>query len=236
MDNLKILSIIPARSGSKGLINKNILPLLNKPLISWTIEASLQSKYISYTIVNSDSKAILDIAKKYNSNTLMRPNNLALDNTPSEFVVQHTISELRKQNLEFDFIILLQPTSPLRNNDDIDNAFKLLLKSSASSLISVYKTDNKILKAFIENEYGYIKGISNNKYPFTTRQKLPKTYMSNGAIYIVKVSEFLKNNSLFTNNSIKYTMNEEKSLDIDTQNDLDMAQNYLYKISSLANL
>jgi len=227
----KILAIIPARGGSKGLPKKNILDLNDKPLIAWSIEASLASKYITKTVVSSDNDEILNISKKYKANTLKRPTELASDTASSEEAVINVIEELKKGGEEFEYLILLQPTSPLRDRNDIDNALELLFASKATALISVCETDNKLLKAFKENEAGYIEGVANNTYPFARRQDLPKTYMSNGAIYIIKIDEFLKYRTLFTKKTISYRMSEIKSLDIDTIDDLKEVQNYIGKSS-----
>ena len=189
----KILSIIPARGGSKGLPRKNIADLAGKPLIAWTIEASLNSEYISKTIVSSDDDEILNISKKYNADIIKRPDELALDTTAIEPVIKHVVEELKIENLEYDYLVLLQPTSPLRYAKDIDNAFDMLFKNNATALISVCEIDNKILKAFKQNKDTFIEGISNNKYPFMRRQDLPKIYLSNGSIYIIKIDEFLIN-------------------------------------------
>jgi len=129
-------------------------------------------------------------------------------------VVKHAIDKLRSKGLDFDYITLLQPTSPLRDVSDINNAFKLFYSSDATALISVYKVENKILKAFKKNKIGYIEGISNNLYPFMRRQNLPTTYMSNGAIYIIKVNDFLKNNSFLTKKTVHYKMDKIKSLSV----------------------
>ena len=215
----KILAIIPARGGSKGLPRKNIIDLAGKPLIAWTIEASLNSKYISKTIVSSDDEEILNISRQYKSNIIKRPSELALDTTTSEPVVKHVLDELKKKNEEFDYLVLLQPTSPLRDTENIDNAFDVLFQNNATALISTYEINNKILKAFKKKQNGFIEGISNNEYPFISRQSLPKTYISNGAIYIIKVDEFLKNISFYTNKTISYLMSEIKSIDIDTKDD-----------------
>ena len=223
---MKIISIIPARGGSKGLPKKNILPLGNKPLIAWSIEASLKSKFINKTVVSSDSDEILEIANSYGADTIKRPDELAKDTTPSEPVIEHVLKNI--ENLEdYDYIVLLQPTSPFRNEIDIDSSFQLLIEKKATALISVKEIDNKILKAFKNNSNGYLEGISNNIYPFMRRQDLPKVFMPNGAIYIVKISEFLENKKLFTSKTISYLMNEENSLDIDTQEDLDRCNNIL---------
>lgn len=217
----RILAIIPARGGSKGLPRKNILDLNGKPLIAWTIVASLNSKYITKTVVSSDDDEILNISKKYGSDIIKRPDELALDTTASEPVVKHVIEEEIKKNQEFDYIVLLQPTSPLRDAKNIDEAFDILFKNNATALISVSEIDNKILKAFKENEFGYLEGISNNEYPFVRRQDLPKTYLSNGAIYIIETNEFMKNETFLSNKAVSFIMKEDISLDIDTVDDLD---------------
>lgn len=220
----KVLAIIPARGGSKGLPRKNIIDLAGKPLIAWTIEASVNSKYITKTIVSSDSNEILEVAKNYGVHILKRPAEFASDLSSSEVVVKHTIDNSEEK---YEYIVLLQPTSPLRDTFEIDKAFEKLFSSEATALISVCEYDNKILKAFKENESGYIEGISNNKFPFMRRQDLPNTYISNGAIYIIKVEEFLKNNSFFTDKTISFIMDEIKSLDIDTKKDLEEVEKYI---------
>jgi CMP-N-acetylneuraminic acid synthetase len=217
----RILSIIPARSGSKGLSQKNIINLAGKPLMAWTIEASLNSKYISKTIVSSDSDEVLTIAQKYNSDVLKRPNEFATDFSSSEIVVKNVLESIEEK---FEYLVLLQPTSPLRDSNDIDNAFEKLFSSKATALISVRVYDNKILKAFKENDLGFIEGISNNQYPFMRRQELPKTYLSNGAIYIIKVEEFLKNFSFFSDKTISFVMDDRKSTDLDSKEDLEQVK------------
>ncbi|MBP6713471.1 acylneuraminate cytidylyltransferase family protein [Aliarcobacter cryaerophilus] len=222
-----MISIIPARGGSKGLPKKNILELAGKPLIAWTIESSLKSKYISKTIVSSDCDEILNISSKYGSEILKRPDELARDTTPTEPVVEHILQNIKDLG-NYSYLVLLQPTSPLRDEKDIDEAIsKLIQEKDATALISVKEIDNKILKAFKINNNGYLEGISNNKYPFMRRQDLPKVFMPNGAIYIISINEFLKTKRLFSDNAISYLMNEEKSLDIDTIDDFEKIKNYI---------
>ena len=224
---MKIISIIPARGGSKGLPKKNILELAGKPLIAWTIESSLKSKYISKTIVSSDCDEILNISSKYGSEILKRPDELARDTTPTEPVVEHILQNIKDLG-NYSYLVLLQPTSPLRDEKDIDEAIsKLIQEKDATALISVKEIDNKILKAFKINNNGYLEGLSNNKYPFMRRQDLPKVFMPNGAIYIISINEFLKTKRLFSDNAISYLMNEEKSLDIDTIDDFEKIKNYI---------
>ena len=223
----RILSVIPARGGSKGIPKKNIIDLAGKPLIAWTIEASLKSEHITKTIVSSNDKEILDVSLKYGAEVINRPDSLSDDNANSESAVFHAINYLKNIEEVFDIIILLQPTSPLRDSIEIDNAFKELFLSNASGLISVCKYDNKILKAFTKNEYGYLEGICNNCYPFMRRQDLPGTFMSNGAMYIVNINEFVKYNSFYTKKTIPFIMSQDKSIDIDEHKDLENAAKLL---------
>ena len=219
----KVLAVIPARGGSKGFKKKNIALLGDKPLLAWSIEASLASKYITKTFVSSDDDTILSIAKEYGANTIKRPSEFATDEASSQSVVLHLLQEIHE---EFEYVVLLQPTSPLRDTQEIDTAFEKLFTCDASALISVVEYDNKILKAFVQKD-GFLQGIANNKYPFMRRQDLPPTYMSNGAIYIIKVEEFLQHESFFTQKSIPHIMDEIKSIDIDTPQDLERVQYYI---------
>jgi CMP-N,N'-diacetyllegionaminic acid synthase len=225
----KSVAIITARGKSKGLPRKNIIDLAGKPLIAWTIEASLNSRYISKTIVSSDDEEILDISKKYGAEIIRRPDNLANDTATSESAVKHAIDFLKSIGEEFDIIVLLQPTSPLRTSKDIDKAFEAMSNSSATAVISMYKYDSKILKAFTKKSNGFLQGVSDNKSPFMRRQDLPVTYMGNGAIYIIMVSEFMKKMCFLTDRTAPYIMDVTKSLDIDTFSDAQKASDILLK-------
>ncbi|AQS93263.1 acylneuraminate cytidylyltransferase [Polaribacter sp. BM10] len=216
---MKVLAIIPARGGSKGIPMKNIINFKGKPLIQWTIDAALQSNYITDTLVSSDSDEILEVAKKNKDVLLLkRPNYLAEDSTRTEPVLKHAINSL--QNKKYDYIILLQPTSPLRDSKDIDASFKKIEKQNADSLISVCNVEHHPYKTFKLDKNGFLKGIINNDFPFSPRQILPETFRANGAIYIIKTKKFLEKELLITDNTLDYQMSKQKSLDIDTKEDL----------------
>jgi len=216
---MKIIAIIPARGGSKGIPRKNLVNFSGKPLIQWSIEAALKSKYITDVIVSSDDDEILNEAQKNKEVlALKRPIELAQDTSKTEPVLTHVLDSLNE--IKYDYLILLQPTSPLRTFKDIDVAFEKLLNSKATSLISVCELEHHPYKTFNIDENGYLKGIINNDFPFYPRQVLPKTYRANGAIYIIKVEEFMKKNTLLTNKTIHFEMSIESSLDIDTKKDL----------------
>ncbi|WP_405605378.1 cytidylyltransferase domain-containing protein [Polaribacter sp. Asnod1-A03] len=216
---MKVIAIIPARGGSKGIPRKNLVNYSGKPLMQWTIEAALESKYITDIIVSSDDDEILNEAQK-NKNVLAlkRPLELAQDTSKTEPVLTHVLESLN--GVKYDYLILLQPTSPLRTFKDIDTALKKISNTEATSLISVCKLEHHPYKSFKINEKGFLEGIINNSFPFFPRQELPETYRANGAIYIVKVSEFLKEGRLLTQKTIHFEMSKKHSLDIDSKKDL----------------
>lgn len=222
----KILAIVPARGGSKGLPRKNIIMVRNKPMIAWSVEAALKSKYVSDVVVSSDDDEILSIAKQYGAECSKRPAELAQDDTSTEAVVKYVIQWFEDAGRFYDYILLLQPTSPLRDENEIDRSIEILMSNKESdSLISVCETDNKILKAFLVDSNGRLNGISNNSYPFMRRQDLPSTYMSNGAIYIAEVKGFMEKMSFYLNFPIPYVMSKEKSIDVDSASDVDIINN-----------
>ncbi|MEE9409079.1 MAG: acylneuraminate cytidylyltransferase family protein [Polaribacter sp.] len=216
---MKVLAIIPARGGSKGIPRKNVVNFLGKPLIQWSIEAALKSKVITDIAVSSDDDDILQEAKKNDSIiAIKRPLELAQDSSRTEPVLAHVLETLKPEN--YDYLILLQPTSPLRTFEDIDLAFSILKDAKADSLISVCSLGYHPYKSFKVDENGFLEGIINNDFPFSPRQELPITYRANGAIYIIRIKSFLKNKSLLTDKTIHFKMNIEKSLDIDTEADI----------------
>jgi len=216
---MKVIAIIPARGGSKGIPRKNMINFLGKPLIQWSIDAALTSKIITDVVVSSEDDEIL----KYSNTTkdvicLKRPNELALDDSRTEPVLMHAIQSLKEK--KYDYLILLQPTSPLRTSKDIDDAFQKLITAEANSLISVCGIDHHPYKSFKIDKNGFLQGIINNDFPFSPRQTLPEIYRANGAIYIIEVKDFMNNGSLFTDKTIHYKMSKKRSLDIDILEDL----------------
>lgn len=217
------LAIIPARAGSKGIKNKNLALLNNKPLLYYTIHAAKNSHFIDKIVLNSDGNEILEYGKTQDIDTLKRPSELAQDDTTSDKVILHTLEFYK----HYENIVFLQPTSPFRTHKHIDEAFLKFQEEQSNALISVTEYDNKILKAFMVDKKGHLQGICNDKYPFMPRQKLPKTYISNGAIYIIKTDLFLKNPTFLQEKTNYYIMDEKSSLDIDNAKDLEKANNIL---------
>jgi CMP-N-acetylneuraminic acid synthetase len=225
---MRILAVIPARGGSKGIKHKNILPIAGKPLIVWSIEAALGSRYITETLVSSDSDMMLDIAEKAGANPLKRPDELATDEVGSEALIVHALKVKKESGTVYDYVILLQPTSPLRGAKEIDEAIDMLLHSDAKSLISVYTPEHTPYKAFKLDAHGKLEGLVDNKTPFMRRQDLPQTFMPNGAIYLIETQQFLSTGSLFCDaGTIAYEMSREKSIDIDTMEDVALIESMI---------
>lgn len=223
MEREKVLALIPARAGSKGIKNKNLALLGGKPLLYYTISEAKKVRCIDTIVVSSDGDSILDYARLQGVEIIKRPSELAGDFSQTSEVVAHALGHFK----DFSEIIILQPTSPFRTCSDIENAYKIFASKNANALISVEHADNKILKAFVVNENGELHGICNDRFPFMPRQKLPKVYQSNGAIYIITKSAFLEYGTFLPPRTHFYEMCE--SIDIDLPSDLARANAILNK-------
>lgn len=226
MKQNKILAIIPARSGSKGIPKKNIKKLNGKNMIIYTIEAALQSKYKMRIIVTTDDEETAQISKNHGAETpFIRPEELARDETATLPVLQHTINYLKNKEAYYpETIALLQPTSPLRQAKHIDEAFDLFFKNKVDSIVSLCEAEYPpYWMKRIDND-GRVLPFLKYKQQYTRRQDLPKIYRLNGAIYITKVDIIMKSNKLLGNNTKAYIMKKEDSIDIDTYLDFKLAQ------------
>lgn len=221
LDGKTFLAVIPARGGSKRLPKKNVLDLAGKPLIAWSIEAGLQSKYIDKVVVTSDDESILNIAKKYGSDILQRPHELASDTASSIETIIHSI----KHTDAYDFIVLLQPTSPLRSAKEVDKAIELLMAKKADAVISVCEMEHSPLWSNKLPEDGNMQNFLQAEVKNKRSQDLQPYYRLNGAIYIADTKRILKEKTFFLNSKIyAYKMPQEKSIDIDTKLDFKFAQ------------
>lgn len=221
----KILGLIPARGGSKGLPGKNSRPLLGTPLIEWTIRSALKAPELSRTIVSSDDPGLIEIARAAGCEApFVRPSHLATDQASSTEVALHALEQLQG----YDFLALLQPTSPFRTSEDISGAVKLLLREGASSLVSVTETAQHPYWTFFRSASGQLIPCHENGLQFTRRQELPPAYALNGAIYLVSTSQLKSSGKFVDAQTLAYVMPVERSLDIDTLQDFEYAE-YLGK-------
>ena len=223
-----VLSIIPARGGSKGLPKKNLLSLSGKPLIAWTIEAANQSEYIDRCIVSTDNDEISEIAKMYNCEVpFIRPKILAKDDSIAISVIKHAITFLNEKGQYYDIVIVLQPTSPLRTGEDIEAAIALFAKNSTESVVSMVEVSHPVQWTFqLTPELNIIDA---NKFANTRRQDFEKRYSLNGAIYISRVDSLFSINTFLSQNTVAYVMPEDRSIDIDNQFDFDLAEYFINK-------
>ena len=223
---MKILGLIPARGNSKGVKKKNLKKFLGKPLIQHTIEQARKSKLITDLYVSTENNEIEKISKKLLCKVIKRPKNLAKDNTLIMSVILDAVNKLEKKKNYFDYFVLLQPTS-LRKVKDIDRALQMLIRSSADSLISVYKVDDKHPARMYKIKNNKLVSL-NKKYESYNRQKLPNIYHRNGAIYAIKYDKLKKFKTFFLKNSIPYIMPINESFAIDNELDFYIAEQ-IYK-------
>lgn len=227
-NNNKIIAIIPARSGSKGLPRKNILDLCGKPLIAWSIDTAKESAYLDRVIVSTDSEEIANIAKNYDCEVpFIRPKELASDTASSIDVILHAINHFENNNEYFDYILLLEPTSPLRTVEDIDNPIKNLIDNKdAESLVSVAKQESAHPEfSVIITKNGLIQPfINKKKMEAKRRQDLKEAFYFEGTIYLSKVSAIKIKKSFYHDKTLPYIVERYKALEIDEINDLICAE------------
>jgi N-acylneuraminate cytidylyltransferase/CMP-N,N'-diacetyllegionaminic acid synthase len=220
-----ILALIPARGGSKGLPRKNIRPLLGKPLIAWTIEQALASKYLDRVIVSTDSEEIAEISKKYGAEVpFMRPKKLATDEVKSIDVVLHAVKWMEENDGSYDLLMLLQPTSPLRTVEDIDKAVELLFGKGAIAVVSVCKVDHHPYWSNVLPEDGCMENFIRPEAINKNRQGLPIFYRLNGAIYLAYCDYLKQEKTFFGDKTFAYIMPKERSIDIDEEIDFILAE------------
>ena len=220
-----LLAIIPARSGSKGLKDKNIKQLCGKPLLAYTIEAAVKSGIFDCIHVSTDSAEYAEIARRYGADVpFLRTQELSSDKASSWDAVRYVIKEYKKQGKEYDTFMLLQPTTPLRRNLDIKAAYELFQEKKANAVISVCQTDHSPLCTDIIAEDGNMKGFVQKQYRDLPRQELPIYYRVNGAIYLMKKEVLLQISELFDQECYAYIMDKQYSVDIDDEIDFIIAE------------
>lgn len=217
---MNTFALIPARGGSKGITRKNIKLFAGKPLIVWTIEAALRSSMLDAVVVSTDDPEIADVARQAGAQIpFMRPSELALDQTPGLAPVLHALEQLP----QYDSVLLLQPTSPLRSTEDINACLSLATQQHAQSVVSVTEADthpywtyrltkDQTISRFIDAE------------PIARRQDLPQAFALNGALYFAKANWLRSSGNLVGTETLAYVMSKERSVDLDTPLDWKLAE------------
>lgn len=217
----KFLAIIPARGGSKRLPRKNVLHLSGKPLITYSIEAGTLSKYVDDLVVSSDNEEILKISQKFGANIIVRPDYLASDSATTYDAVKHTLENISG----YDYLVLLQPTSPLRTARHIDEAIEFLDEKDADAVVSVSEMEHSPLWSNSLPDSKSLKGFLNDEIAGKRSQDLEKYFRVNGAIYICKIDKFLEEKTFFIKDNIfAYEMSRNSSIDIDEAIDFKLAE------------
>jgi CMP-N-acetylneuraminic acid synthetase len=221
----KIIAIIPARGGSKGIPRKNIKLLGGKPLIAYSIEAAVKSRYIDRVIVSTEDEEIAEISKKYGAEVIERPLELAQDDTPSLPVFQHVIKYLEEaEKIHPKIIVILQPTSPLRLVEDVDATVEKFLQSNCNSVVSLCEVEHPPHWMYTLSEEDRVMPIIEGAEKVTRRQDAPKVYRLNGAVYVAYRDIIMEENKVLGNDTRAYIMPPGRSIDIDTEIDLKLAE------------
>lgn len=217
-----IITIIPARGGSKGIPHKNIIDFVGKPLLSWSIKAAKKSKYVSGVFISTDDDNIAKVATRYGAKVIKRPAKFAQDTSTSEAALKHALSEIEKTGKRIDYVVFLQATSPLRETADINGAIEKIIKEKADSLLSVARLDAYFLWEEKKNKY-----ISLN-YNYKKRKRRQNykgvLFNENGSIYIFKPEVLKRYNNRLGGKITIFEMDLWKSFQIDTIDELNLCQ------------
>ncbi len=224
---MKNIAVIAARSGSKGLKDKNIKLLNGKPLMAYSIEVAKKSKCFDCIHVSTDCEEYAQIAKQFGAEVpFLRDEELASDSADCWDAVRDVLCKYEKMGQKFDRVMLLQPTSPLRTAEDIKNAFSLIEEKGAEAIIGVCEMEHSPLWSNTLPEDGNMKAFQKPEYELP-RQQLPVYYRINGAIYLVNVEFLMKHGNLYDEDSYAYIMPNERSVDIDNMMDFLLIENYM---------
>ena len=218
---MNLLAIIPARGGSKGIPRKNIKTLAGKPLIGWTIDAAKKAGCVDHIVVSTEDEEIAAVARGLGADVpFMRPSELAEDETPGIDPILHAIKNLPS----YEWVLLLQPTSPLRSSLDIEGIWQLCQSSAAPSAVSITKVSKHPCWMYQYSNQGQLRPFISGCSDITRRQDLPAAYALNGALYLAKTQWLLQQGSFIGPETIGYIMPQERSVDIDTEQDIRWAE------------
>ena len=233
INDLSVIAIIPARGGSKGLPGKNIRPILGKPLIGWSIEQALASRYIDEVVVSTDCPEIIEISRKFGANVpFKRPAKLAGDNSTTIDVLIHCLDWFEENNKSFDILVLLEPTSPIREVSDIDNSLTILISKELGSVVSVSKTEGQNPAfCFKKNDDSKINPYLEIQPTNLRRQEIELVYFLDGTIYSSFTSSLRNQKSFYHDCTFGFEVPKWKSLEIDDIVDFSMVESVMRHIN-----
>jgi len=223
---MSILALIPARGGSKGIVRKNIKLLSGKPLINWTIETANKTKFIDKLIVSTDDLEISQIAKKAGAEVpFIRPDEISRDDTPGIEPALHAI----KQIPDFEWLLLLQPTSPLRSVEDIEGIISFCRKNNSPSAVSICEVNQHPYHMYHRGKNLNLQPFIKDRPKFSGRQDFSPLYITNGALYFAKIDWLLKKKSFISLETLGFEMPIDRSIDLDSLYDWDIVEQKLKK-------
>lgn len=213
----KILAIIPARGGSKGLPGKNIKELCGKPLIAWSIEHAQKSKYVDELFISTDSQEIADVAEHFGAPCPeLRPAELARDTAPSSEFIVYTLEKMKKEGKFFDYFILLEPTSPLRDVEDVDKSIEMLVDNPvAESVMGVVRAEDSNPAFMVKIGEGGLMIPFMGKAETLRRQDIPDAYYFEGTVYLSKCDAYMEKKAFYHDKTLPYVVPKWKSFEID---------------------
>lgn len=225
----RILAIIPARGGSKGIKEKNIKPLCGKPLLAYSVEVALECDYVDYVLVSTDSEVIAACARQYGAKVpCLRPEELATDEAKTIDVLLYEIARLQEEGQIFDYVLLLQPTQPIRTSRQLTEAIERMIDSDFTSLVSVCPVEEHPILMRTQDKKGKLLPVIAGGST-VRRQEFPEVYKVNGSIYLNRIDEGFNEHTSLNDNEYPYFMSREDSVDIDTIEDFMEAEKIMKK-------
>lgn len=230
IQNQSVLALIPARGGSKGVPRKNLREIAGKPLIAWAIEAGRQSRYIDRLILSSEDPEIMAQARSWGCEVpFVRPAELARDDTPGMEPVLHALTALPE---EYDYVVVLQPTSPLRLAEDIDGCLETCLRQEAPACVTVAEVDQSPFWMYRLDSARHLLPLIDQKGHPSRRQELPQVYILNGAVYVARTAWLQQQRTFMTAETVAYIMPRGRSQDVDTEVDLKICESQILELRS----
>jgi CMP-N-acetylneuraminic acid synthetase len=227
---MRVLAIITARGGSKGIPRKNIRLLAGKPLLQYTAEAALAAKQLERVILSTEDEEIAQVGKICGLEVpFLRPPELARDDTPTLPVLQHAVNALEKTGARFDAICLLQPTAPLRQSKDIDACINLLAETGADSAVTVLSVpaEHNPHWVYFQDDKGFLRLSTGEDSPIPRRQLLPPAFHREGSVYVTRRDVLMEQNSLYGSKVAGFPIDPDRSVNIDTMEDWARAESII---------
>ncbi len=229
---MRVLGIIPARGGSKGIPRKNVKLLNGKPLLAYTIESAIAAKRLDRTILSTEDNEIAELGLSLGIDVpFMRPPELSGDEAPTFPVVMHAVEELEKAGDRFEAVCLLQPTNPLRRSEDIDRCIELLESTGADSVVTVSEVPHQYNPnwVYLQNDYGELTLSTGETRPIARRQDLPRAFYREGSVYVTRRSVLYRYEDLYGRRLRGYEIDRSRSVNIDTEEDWHRAERLLIR-------